>query len=50
MYRGVADFLESEKSAEKVDMYGYHFSWKTHAVMIFLALAGVIGIGARVPA
>lgn len=31
---------------KKVDMYGYHFLWKTHAAMIMMSLIGVIGIGA----
>ena len=43
---GWLTFWNPKNLQKKVDMYGYHFSWKTHAVMIFLALAGVIGIGA----
>ena len=43
---GWLTFWNPKNLQKKVDMYGYHFSWKTHAVMIFLALAGVIAIGA----
>ncbi len=39
-------FWNPKNLQKKVDMYGYHFSWKTHAAMIFMALAGVLGIGA----
>ena len=37
---GWLTFWNPKNLQKKVDMYGYHFSWKTHAVMIFLALAG----------
>ena len=38
---GWLTFWNPKNLQKKVDMYGYHFSWKTHAVMIFLALAGI---------
>ena len=43
---GWLTFWNPKNLQKKVDMYGYHFSWKTHAVMIFMALTGVLGIGA----
>lgn len=42
---GMFTFWNPKNLQKKVDMYGYHFSWKEHTMMIFMALAGVFGVG-----
>ena len=42
---GMFAFWNPKNLQKKVDMYGYHFSWKEHTMMIFMALAGVFGVG-----
>ena len=46
MYRGVADFLESEKSAEKSGYVWVSFFVENPCSDDFSGIAGVIGIGA----
>ena len=42
---GMFTFWNPKNLQKKVDMYGYHFSWKEHTMMIFMALAGGFGVG-----
>lgn len=42
---GKLKLLNPKNLAKEVDMYGYHFSWKSHTVLILGTLAGISTVG-----
>lgn len=42
---GAWRLLNPQYLQKKVDAYGYHFSWKSHVVLLFAALAGIGAVG-----
>lgn len=43
---GWLKLLNPKNLAKEVDVYGYHFSWKSHVSVIVLALSGSLAVGA----
>ena len=41
----ILKLLNPKNLQKEVDMYGYHFSWKTHLLVLILAVTGMLVIG-----
>ena len=37
--------LNPRNLQKEVHVYGYHFSWKTHTLVLFLSIVGMLSIG-----